>query len=50
MNQPEVYHLSQVIEEHLINTCSLLEPEDGEKSVACLVVEAIEKYLENEQS
>ena len=48
MNQPEVYCLSRAIENHLINTCSLLESADGEKSVATLVMEAIEKYLEDE--
>jgi hypothetical protein len=50
MNQPEVFDLSRVIEDHLIDNCSLLEPEDGEKSIATLVAEAIEKYLDDEQS
>ena len=48
MNQPEVYRLSRAIENHLIDTCCLLESADGEKSIATLVMEAIEKYLENE--
>ena len=46
MNQPEVFDLSRVIEDHLIDNCSLLEPEDGDKTIAELVAEAIEKYLE----
>ena len=48
MNQTEVYDLAWVIEGHLINNCSLLEPADGEKSVATLVAEAIEKHLNEE--
>ena len=48
MNQPEVYLLSRAIENHLINTCSLLESADAEKNIATLVAEAIEKYLEAE--
>lgn len=46
MNQPEVYQLSRAIENHLIDNCSLLESADGEKSIATLVMEAIEKHLE----
>ena len=48
MNQPEVYDLAWVIEEHLINNCSLLEPADGDKTIAALVWEAIQKYLNEE--
>ena len=48
MNQPEVYDLAWLIEEHLINNCSLLEPADGDKTIASLVAEAIEKYLNEE--
>lgn len=48
MNQPEVFDLSRVIEDHLMNNCSLLESADGEKSIATLVAEAIEKYLEDD--
>lgn len=48
MNQAEVYYLSLEIENYLADNCSLLEPADGDKSIADLVREVIEKYLENE--